>query len=208
MSPLPGSDFTSSTFASGPVSFRNLCPGECTRNSSLAVGQTTAGRHYLLLTTVLYQFTGMVGLSSVFDIIWMARHGQNGFIRFVTILILILKVYSTICHFLRHSTTECLPLSQFPTFLALGISLRARGAQFSGLGGDIASATGTKVTLSARTHADSFAVWSMPGGFSSDSRGGYQNVDEELGPETPRQPMSKASTQPTPPPALGPYQAA
>ena len=207
MSLLPGSRSASSTFALGPISFRNLCPREYTRNASLAVGQTTATRHYLLLTTVLCQFTGMVGLSSVFDIIWMARHGQNGFIRFVTILILILKVYFTICHLLGN--TEC--LSQLPTFLALGISLRARGAQFSGLGGDIASATGTPVTSSATTHADSFAVWSMPGGFSSDSRGGYQNVDEELGPETPRQPMSKAplaQSQPPPPPALGPYQAA
>jgi hypothetical protein len=38
------------------------------------------------------QFTGLVGVSVVFDIIYMARNQQNWFSRMITIFILILKV--------------------------------------------------------------------------------------------------------------------
>jgi hypothetical protein len=61
-------------------------------------------------------------------------------------LILILKVCSAIPWF--NSVVDHLSTRQLPTFLALGVSLRARGVQFSGLrlqGGDSASVPGTSV---------------------------------------------------------------
>jgi len=61
----------------------------------------------------LQTFTGLLGVSTIFDIIYMARHGQNWFTRMITIFILILKL---------------------PTFFAFALVLRQRGAQFSGLG--------------------------------------------------------------------------
>ncbi|EIM83305.1 uncharacterized protein STEHIDRAFT_62956 [Stereum hirsutum FP-91666 SS1] len=57
-----------------------------------------------------------------------------------------------------------------PTFLAFASSLRSRGAQFSNLGG-----------------IGGLRVWSMPGGFTSGGRDGYQTVDEPT-PETVRPP--------------------
>jgi len=71
----------------------------------------------------LQTFTGLVGVSTIFDIIYMARHGQNWFTRTITIFILILKL---------------------PTFFAFAHALRQRGAQFSGLGirgGDLSGPT-------------------------------------------------------------------
>ena len=40
----------------------------------------------------MYQFTALVAVSGIYDIIWLARNEQNWFMRIVTILILILKV--------------------------------------------------------------------------------------------------------------------
>jgi hypothetical protein len=37
---------------------------------------------------------GLLGGSAIFDVIWMASNEQNGFIRFLTILLLILKVHN------------------------------------------------------------------------------------------------------------------
>jgi len=71
----------------------------------------------------LQTFTGLVGVSFIFDIVFMARNGQNWFIRMITILTLILKL---------------------PTFFAFALALRQRGAQFSGLGirgGDLGGPT-------------------------------------------------------------------
>ncbi|KAJ6604658.1 hypothetical protein DFH09DRAFT_1300843 [Mycena vulgaris] len=94
----------------------------------------------------LQTFTGLLGASAIFDIVWMINNEQNGFIKLLTIVLLILKI---------------------PTFVAFGLALRQRGAQFNGLGirgGDLGGAT----------------VWdSMPGGFGSAGNNGYQNVDEE-----------------------------
>jgi len=62
----------------------------------------------------LQMFTGLVGASAVFDIVYMARHQQNWFIKLITILILIIKL---------------------PTFFAFALALRQNGgAQFPGLG--------------------------------------------------------------------------
>jgi len=61
----------------------------------------------------LQTFTGLVGFSMVFDIIFLARNEQNWFIKMITIFILIIKL---------------------PTFLIFALALRQRGAQFAGLG--------------------------------------------------------------------------
>lgn len=61
----------------------------------------------------LQTFTGLLGVSAIFDIVWMARNHQNVFGRLLTILLLILKI---------------------PTFLAVGNSLRQRGSHFGGIG--------------------------------------------------------------------------
>ncbi|KAJ7706170.1 hypothetical protein B0H17DRAFT_1035999 [Mycena rosella] len=108
-------------------------------------------------------FTGLLGASAIFDIIWMTRNDQNGFIRFLNIVLLIMKI---------------------PTFVAFGLALRQRGAQFSGLGirgSDLGGAT----------------VWdSMPGGFGSGGNNGYQNVDED------RPAQYSNSRHPTSPPSM------
>lgn len=83
--------------------------------------------------------------------------------------------------------------------------MRQRGGQFPGLGTDIHGPTG-KLSLQSNcpqiVHA--VIVWSMPGGFTSGGRDGYQTVDDD----TPRAP-SKVSSVPAPQPAnqSGAYQA-
>ncbi|KAI3622601.1 hypothetical protein WG66_015325 [Moniliophthora roreri] len=104
----------------------------------------------------LQTFTALLGGSCIWDIIWMTQNSQHGFIKFLTVLLLILKV---------------------PTFFAFGLSLRQRGAQFSGLG-----------------IRGSDLIWSMPGGFTSTGRDGYQAMDEERPVET-----SRPAPRPAPP---------
>ncbi|KAF9455996.1 hypothetical protein BDZ94DRAFT_481480 [Collybia nuda] len=112
----------------------------------------------------LQTFTGLLGGSAIFDIVWMVSHEQNGLVKLLSIVLLLLKV---------------------PTFLAFGNALRHRGSQFSGLrGGDISGPT----------------IWSMPGGFTSSGREGYQNVDEE-------RPRPSHHTQPPVPNPSNPAQA-
>ncbi|KIY66265.1 hypothetical protein CYLTODRAFT_355296 [Cylindrobasidium torrendii FP15055 ss-10] len=132
-------------------------------------------------TNSLQTFTGLVAGSILWDIIYMSRHEQNGFIRFLTVILLILKI---------------------PTFLSFSVAVRQRGVQFGGLGA---------------IRSGDF-IWSMPGGFTSTGRDGYQNMDEEAGlPAHPAPapapvrhqapPPALAAAQP-PPPATVPYQAA
>jgi len=61
----------------------------------------------------LQMFTGLLGASAVFDVVWMMRHEQNGFVKSFTIMLLLLKI---------------------PTFFAFGNSLRQRGLQWGGIG--------------------------------------------------------------------------
>ncbi|KAF9036961.1 hypothetical protein BDZ89DRAFT_946302 [Hymenopellis radicata] len=127
----------------------------------------------------LQTFTGLVGGSLLWDIIWMSTNEQNGFIKFLTILLFFVKI---------------------PTFLAFGLAARQRGAQFGGLG----------------IRGGDLSVWSMPGGFTSTGRDGYQNMDEEqaVAPPPPRAPVHVQPAQPQPPakspppPGSGPYQTA
>jgi len=71
----------------------------------------------------LQTFTALLGASAIFDVVWMIRNDQSGFIKFLTFILLMLKI---------------------PTFVAFGLALRQRGGQFSGLGirgGDLGGAT-------------------------------------------------------------------
>ncbi|KAJ7254104.1 hypothetical protein B0H12DRAFT_571692 [Mycena haematopus] len=72
----------------------------------------------------LQLFTGLLGGSAIFDIIWMTQNEQSGFIRLLTIVLQIGKI---------------------PTFIAFALALRQRGGgQFAGLGirgGDLSGAT-------------------------------------------------------------------
>ncbi|KAG7099224.1 hypothetical protein E1B28_001090 [Marasmius oreades] len=116
----------------------------------------------------LQTFTALLGGSCVIDIVWMIINSskQGRFSRFLTILLLLLKI---------------------PTFLAFGLSLRQRGAQFGGLGirgNDLSGPT----------------VWSMPGGFTSTGRDGYQAMDEESHVESNRPPPLPVNSTTVPPP--------
>ncbi|KAG2366521.1 hypothetical protein BDR07DRAFT_1274314 [Suillus spraguei] len=113
-------------------------------------------------------FAGLLPMSIFYDVLWMIRNEQGGFLRFLTIILLLLKI---------------------PTTGAFLIAMRQRGGQFPGLG------LGTDI--------NGPTVWSMPGGFTSGGRDGYQTVDDD----TPRAP-SKVSSAPAPQPASqsGAYQ--
>ncbi|KZT02718.1 uncharacterized protein LAESUDRAFT_705762 [Laetiporus sulphureus 93-53] len=96
--------------------------------------------------------------------------------------------------FLKLITILTLAL-KIPTVLAFLSALRQRGAHLSGI-----SFQGNDVGGGAT------AVWSMPGGFTSSGRDGYQSVDEPAEVQTPK-PLG--STQPVPttqPNAPGAYQ--
>lgn len=115
----------------------------------------------------------------------MLKNSQNGFIKFLTVLLLILKVrfhYSPWKHVLTF-------VAKIPTFLAFGNLLRERRTQhgFGSLnirGGDVSGPTSASpsihyffhLLLSTHTLA---LVWSMPGGFTSGGRDGYQSVGDE-----------------------------
>jgi len=87
-------------------------------------------------------FTSLLGVSFIFDIIWLIKNEQHGFFKFLSILLLLLKI---------------------PTFFAFLMSLRQRGGN---LGLSFADSTGP-------------TVWSMPGGFTSNGREGYQTLDDD-----------------------------
>ncbi|KAJ7103525.1 hypothetical protein B0H15DRAFT_1017227 [Mycena belliarum] len=70
----------------------------------------------------LQTFTGLLGASAVFDIVWLVGD-HHGLVKFLLFVLFILKI---------------------PTFVVLSLALRQRGAQFSGLGirgGDLGGAT-------------------------------------------------------------------
>ncbi|KAG2044861.1 hypothetical protein BDR03DRAFT_937397 [Suillus americanus] len=112
-------------------------------------------------------FAGLLPLSIFYDVLWMIKNEQGGFLRFLTVILLLLKI---------------------PTTGAFLIAMRQRGGQFPGLGTDINGPT----------------VWSMPGGFTSGGRDGYQTVDDD----TPRAPSKVSSVPAAPQPAnqSGAYQ--
>ncbi|KAF5356037.1 hypothetical protein D9756_003770 [Leucocoprinus leucothites] len=113
----------------------------------------------------LKMFTGLLGISAIFDVIWMVRNHQSGFIRFLTIVLVLLKVAYPF-------------LMPIPTFFSFLLVMRQRGAQFGGL-----------------SVGESTTVWSMPGGFTSAGRDGYQNLDDE-GYNQPHHPPPRAAPKP------------
>ncbi|KAF8274101.1 hypothetical protein EI94DRAFT_1714733 [Lactarius quietus] len=115
----------------------------------------------------LQAFSGFLGASVLFDIIWFTQNSQGVLVRLISILTLILKV---------------------PTFLSFAATLNSRGVSGINLGG--ADFGGT-------------TVWSMPGGFSSGGREGYQSVEPEI-----QRPVVVNHSPPgnPPPPAPGAYQ--
>ncbi|KAK0210433.1 hypothetical protein DFS33DRAFT_293062 [Desarmillaria ectypa] len=74
--------------------------------------------------SALQNFTGFLAGSMLWDIVWMANNGQNGFIKFLSIILLVLKM---------------------PTLATCGLAVRQRGATFGGLGlrgNDLSGPTG------------------------------------------------------------------
>ncbi|KAG8998508.1 hypothetical protein FRB94_006853 [Tulasnella sp. JGI-2019a] len=126
-------------------------------------------------------FSGMVGLSVLFDFIWLFRQDWNSLIGLLIIINMMVKG---------------------PTFFAVLTALRFRGDRFGALGdrgeGDSLPSTAGNT------------VWSMPGGFSG-GKPGYQNIDDDLEEGAPapssapaRQPLS---TPAVPGPAAHSHQA-
>ncbi|KAI0669900.1 hypothetical protein C8Q78DRAFT_1079809 [Trametes maxima] len=91
-------------------------------------------------------------------------------------------------HWFTKLLTILLLILKIPTAFSFVTALQQRGTQFSGLGirgSDLSGAT----------------VWSMPGGFTSGGREGYQNVDS---PTNGPKPLSVPPTQPVQPPQPAP----
>lgn len=78
----------------GNISLRHLCPRKYWRSTVPPNGGLPTHPWLLLHWSINgnFQFTGLVGLSFIFDIVYMARNEQNWFIRLVTIIIQIIKV--------------------------------------------------------------------------------------------------------------------
>ncbi|KIY52737.1 hypothetical protein FISHEDRAFT_34818 [Fistulina hepatica ATCC 64428] len=103
----------------------------------------------------LQAFTGLLIVSILYDFVWMMTNGQHGLARFLSIILLLLKI---------------------PTSLSFVYALRRRGNGLGLHGNDMAGAT----------------VWSMPGGFTSSGREGYQTVDEPQSVAKPPEPQAAA----------------
>ncbi|KAI9567803.1 hypothetical protein HD554DRAFT_2314505 [Boletus coccyginus] len=122
-------------------------------------------------------FSGVLSASIFSDLVWVFNNDQGGFTKFLFFLLWLLKA--------RWSSRL------FPTAAAFLATLRQRGSQFMGLGADVSGPT----------------VWSMPGGFTSGGREGYQVVDDEPRttsvPRGPPPPPKTTVVAPTPQPAPG-----
>ncbi|KAF8629707.1 hypothetical protein AX15_003323 [Amanita polypyramis BW_CC] len=116
----------------------------------------------------LQMFTGFLGVSVLFDVIWSIKQEQSGILRFITILLMLLKL---------------------PTFLVFVCNVRERQGHAVGFG---------------RFDSVGATVWSMPGGFTSSERDGYQPVDEERPRSTNN--IRPTSSTPTVHPSPGAYQ--
>ncbi|CAL1695842.1 unnamed protein product [Somion occarium] len=89
--------------------------------------------------------------------------------------------------------TIVIQILKVPTVLAFAAALRRRGGQFTGIsfsGNDVGGAT----------------VWSMPGGFTSAGREGYQAVDDTADVPTPKHSVPPAPAPQNPQPTPGAYQ--
>ncbi|KAK2461910.1 hypothetical protein APHAL10511_006373 [Amanita phalloides] len=119
----------------------------------------------------LQMFTTLLGASILFDAIWILNHDQSGIIRFITAILMLLKM---------------------PTFIVFIAVARDRQAHTNGFG---------------RLDSTGATVWSMPGGFTSSEREGYQPVDEERAHgNNPVKPTSTPIVHTTAQPPPGAYQ--
>ncbi|KAI0078878.1 hypothetical protein K474DRAFT_1706070 [Panus rudis PR-1116 ss-1] len=114
-----------------------------------------------------------------------------------TLLVAVSAVYDII-YMARNSqnwfirlVTILILILKIPTGLAFAAALRQRGTQFPGLGAGFGN------NVSGAT------VWSMPGGFTSSNREGYQSVDE---PESALPPKPATAPPVNQPNAPGAYQ--
>ncbi|KAH9982890.1 hypothetical protein BGW80DRAFT_1153757, partial [Lactifluus volemus] len=114
----------------------------------------------------LQTFSGLLGASALFDIIWLIRNDQGTLTMLLSIFILILKA---------------------PTLLAF-------------VGPSIPEASQESISEVQNLEAQQ-KVWSMPGGFTSGGRDGYQVVESE----TPRQALNHPPAG-NPPSTPGTYQ--
>lgn len=187
---IEGLSFAVAAFASPPYNFPLFLFGIYTQERSEPAESSKL-------------FTSLLGVSAILDFIWMFRNDQNGFIKAISILILILKVSKT--HFsplyilsrpLRY--LHFLPLNVVQALLDF-----REAKQVSWYASTV---------IQALRHVF-LAVWSMPGGFSSGgAQGAYQALGDDLEsgrpaarPQTtPPPPPASATTQP--PPVSNPYQ--
>ncbi|KAJ6519826.1 hypothetical protein C8R45DRAFT_952847 [Mycena sanguinolenta] len=103
--------FIISPFSSAPYNLPIMLFGVATQTQESSEG------------LALQLFTGLLGGSAIFDIIWMTQNEQNGFVRLLAILLLIGKI---------------------PTFISFSLAIRQTGGHFAGLGirgGDLSGAT-------------------------------------------------------------------
>jgi len=86
------------------------------------------------------QFSGLLAVSALFDIIWFTQNTQSAFIRLVTIIILIFKVNTLAQLFIL----RCSFLDKAPTFIAFSGTLTSRGVSGINLrGAEFGGTTGT-----------------------------------------------------------------
>lgn len=135
----------------------------------------------------------------------MFRNEQHWLVKLITILTLALKA----SFLLNPDTLHILTYLQVPTVMAFFAAMQQRGGQLSGLsfrGGDLNGATGESLySHSKDISAELLAVWSMPGGFTSGGREGYQTVDETTDVQTPKPLGTAAPALNNPPNAPGAY---
>ena len=108
---VPAQPLRRAAVQSPDLPVRSIRAGEC-GGSAVSADCTSAPLRIIAVCLTRSQFTGMLGVSAIFDIIWMgahpstvsrrpmltresARHEQNGFIKFLTVILLLLKVRRT-----------------------------------------------------------------------------------------------------------------
>ena len=128
----------------------------------------------------------------------MIKNEQGGFIKFLTVLLMLLKVswFRVVSDMRPETLGRYLHFSFSPALFAIGKVISVA----------LAVSTQQAQLVNARlsvelTQANSRPVWSMPGGFTSSEREGYQPVDEE-------RPQSTNNVKPSPSQAIHAQQTA
>jgi hypothetical protein len=139
-----------------------------------------------VLADSVIQFTGLLGISAIFDTIWMIRNDQSGFIKFLTVVLILFKV--TYVESFRDRVDPLTVISD-TDFLLLPPRYASTRCSIWWTGwGRHHRYLGSSSSSSLRSNSPS--VWSMPGGFTSTGRDGYQTVDDETHNHQPPQPRA------------------